>query len=266
MGHPSLSKLLRSGRFPAVASKGAYERRQEDLQQRMLRIQQGLFHTGGRAVIAFEGFDAAGKGGAIRRLTEKIDPRGVRVVPVGPPAPDEQGRHWLWRFWRELPVPGTLTIFDRSWYGRVLVERVEGLAPEVAWRRAYREIVEFERMLVDDGVELVKVFLAVSKGEQLRRFRERLENPYKQWKISGADIEARRRWDGYVEATDDALARTDTARARWRLVPADHKWFARLEVLRVVTTALGHHARWMEKKSFRRQAKQLARELAKLER
>jgi len=266
MGHPSLSRLLRSDRFPRVRSKDAYQRRIEELQVRMLRIQQGIFHSGARAVIALEGFDAAGKGGAIRRLTEKIDPRGVRVVPVGPPAPDEQGRHWLWRFWRELPPPGSLTVFDRSWYGRVLVERVEGLAPEEAWSRAYREIVEFERMLVDDGVELVKVFLAVSRDEQYRRFRERLQNPYKQWKISEADIRARRHWDGYVAAADDAFGRTDTARARWHLVPADHKWFTRLEVLRIVTGRLDHHARWMEKKSFRRQAKGLERELAKLRR
>ncbi len=266
MAHPSLSRLLRSGRFPAVESKREYQDELDALQERALRIQQGIYHSRGRAVIAFEGFDAAGKGGAIRRLTEKVDPRGVRVVAIGPPSPDDQGRHWLSRFWRDLPVPGSVTIFDRSWYGRVLVERVEELAPRPAWKRAYREIAEFERMLVDDGVELVKIFMAVSRGEQYRRFEERLTNPYKNWKISEADLEARRRWDDYVRAADEAFARTDRPGARWRLVPGDHKWYARLEVLRIVDRALGHHAAWMERRSLRHQARALEKELARLER
>src|SRR5512143_2546906 len=150
--HPSLSRLL-AGPFPAVPSKDGYERRLEELQRRMLLVQQGLFHSRRRAIVAIEGFDASGKGGAIRRLTEAIDPRGVKVVPIGPPTGEEQGRHWLWRFWRALPAPGTLTVFDRTWYGRVLVERVEGLARKAEWRRAYREINEFERVLADDGVD-----------------------------------------------------------------------------------------------------------------
>ncbi len=245
MPHPSLSRLLR-GEFPAVGSKETYERRLDDLQRRMLLVQQGLFHSKRRAVIAIEGFDASGKGGAIRRLTEAIDPRGVNVVPIGPPTADEQGRHWLWRFWRELPLPGTITIFDRTWYGRVLVERVEHLASKPEWRRAYREIVEFERTLVDDGIDLVKIFLAVSRDEQLRRFEQRLRDPYKQWKISDADVRARKRWDDYVEAADEALRRTDVPAARWHLVPGDRKWYARVEVLRVVTTRLARHSEWME--------------------
>src|SRR5512140_629152 len=245
MVHPSLSRVL-AGESPAIPSKDAYERRLEELQRRMLLVQQGLFHSRRRAVIAIEGFDASGKGGAIRRMTEAIDPRGVKVVPIGPPADDEQGRHWLWRFWRELPAPGTFTVFDRTWYGRVLVERVEHLARKPEWRRAYREIVEFERTLLDDGIDLVKVFLAVSKDEQLRRFEARLRDPYKQWKISGADVRARRRWDDYVEAADDALRRTDAPKARWNVVAGDHKWYARLEVLRIVTTRLAHHSAWME--------------------
>jgi polyphosphate kinase 2 (PPK2 family) len=246
MAHPSLSRLLSKGEFPAVSSKDAYERRVEELQRRMLLVEQGLFHSRRRAVIALEGFDASGKGGAIRRISEAVDPRGLRVVPIGPPREDEQGRHWLWRFWRDLPVPGTITIFDRSWYGRVLVERVEGLAPRKAWSRAYREIVEFERTLVDDGVDLIKIFLAVSKREQLRRFEARLGDPYKQWKLGEADIRARKHWDDYVDATDDLLARTDVPKARWHLVPADHKWYARQEVLRIVTATLARHGAWME--------------------
>jgi polyphosphate kinase 2 (PPK2 family) len=262
MAPPSLSRLLAKADFPALASKQAYEERLEELQRRMLLVQQGLFHGRGRAIVALEGFDAAGKGGAIRRLTEAVDPRGVRVVPIGPPAADEQGRHWLYRFWRELPVPGSLTVFDRTWYGRVLVERVEGLARKPEWKRAYREIVEFERTLADDGIEVVKIFLGVSKREQLRRFEQRLADPYKQWKIGEADVRARRRWDDYVEAVDDAFARTDAPRARWHLVAADRKWHARLEVLRVVTGALARHAEWMEARA--REARGEQRHLAKV--
>jgi polyphosphate kinase 2 (PPK2 family) len=245
MAHPSLSRLL-AGEFPAVPSKDVYERRLEELQRGMLLVQQGIFHARRRAVIAIEGFDASGKGGAIRRLTEAIDPRGVRVVPIGPPTEDEQGRHWLWRFWRDLPAPGTITVFDRTWYGRVLVERVEHLATKPEWRRAYREIVEFERTLAEDGVDVVKIFLGIGRDEQLRRFEERLQDPYKQWKISEADVRARKKWDEYVAAVDEAFRRTDTATARWHLVAGDRKWHARLEVLRIVTARLARHSAWME--------------------
>jgi polyphosphate kinase 2 (PPK2 family) len=264
MAHPSLSRLL-AGEFPAVASKEVYERRLEELQRRMLLVQQGVFHARRRAVIAIEGFDASGKGGAIRRLTAPLDPRGVKVVPIGPPTADEQGRHWLWRFWRDLPVPGTITVFDRTWYGRVLVERVEHLAPKPAWRRAYREIVEFERMLVDDGIDLVKIFLAVSKGEQRSRFEERLRDPWKQWKITEADVQNRRLWDEYVEAVDDAFRHTDVPAARWHLVAGDKKWHARVEVLRIVTGRLARHSDWMEAHARQgRRAREIERELKRL--
>jgi polyphosphate kinase 2 (PPK2 family) len=265
MAHPSLSALLSKGTFPAVESKRTYEERLEALQRRMLLVQQGIFHVRARAIVAIEGFDAAGKGGAIRRLTEAVDPRGVRVVPIGPPSDEDQGRHWLFRFWRELPLPGTITVFDRTWYGRVLVERVEGLAQKPAWTRAYREINEFERTLVDDGIDVIKIFLGVSKDEQLRRFEERLRDPYKQWKLGEADVRARKRWDDYVEAADDAFARTDTPRARWHLVPADRKWHARLQVLRIVTDRLSRHAEWMEARAREaRQARHLEKALRKL--
>jgi polyphosphate kinase 2 (PPK2 family) len=265
MAHPSLSRLLSRNAFPAVPSKEAYEQRLEKLQGRMLLVQQGMFHARRRAIVAIEGFDASGKGGAIRRLTEAIDPRGVRVVPVGPPTGDEQGRHWLYRFWRDLPLPGTLTVFDRTWYGRVLVERVGGLAEKAEWKRAYREINEFERTLLDDGVDLVKIFLGISKKEQLRRFEHRLRDPYKQWKLGKPDVRARRLWDDYVEAVDDAFARTDTEKARWHLVAADRKWHARLEVLRIVTDRLARHARWMEARaSSRQRARHLERALRRL--
>jgi polyphosphate kinase 2 (PPK2 family) len=265
MRHPSLSRLLAAAAFPAASSKQAYERRLEQLQKRMLLVQQGIFHARRRAIVAIEGFDASGKGGAIRRLTEAIDPRGVKVVPIGPPSEDEQGRHWLWRFWRELPAPGTFTVFDRTWYGRVLVERVDGLASKAEWKRAYREIGEFERMLVDDGIDLVKIFLGVSEDEQLRRFEARLRDPYKLWKLSEADVRARKQWDDYVEAVDDAFARTDAPRARWHLVAADRKWHARLEVLRIVTARLAHHGRWIEARARgKKQARRLEKALKAL--
>lgn len=267
MVHPSLSRVLANGAFPEVASKRVYEQRLEELQRRMLLIQQGLFHDRGRAVIAIEGFDASGKGGAIRRLTEAIDPRGVKVVPIGPPSADDQGRHWLYRFWRELPLPGTITVFDRTWYGRVLVERVDGLAKKAAWKRAYREINEFERLLEDDGIDVIKIFLGVSKAEQLRRFEDRLRDPDKAWKLGESDVRARKQWDGYVEAVDDAFARTDTPHARWHLVPADRKWYARLQVLRIVTGKLARHARTTEARVLdKHQRRQLAKTLAKLAR
>ncbi len=265
MAHPSLSRLLAKHAFPVVSSKDVYERRLEELQRRMLLIQRGLFHSRRRAIVAIEGFDASGKGGAIRRLTEAVDPRGVKVVPIGPPSADDQGRHWLYRFWRELPLPGTITVFDRTWYGRVLVERVDGLATKAEWKRAYREINEFERTLVDDGIDLVKVFLGISKAEQLRRFEERLRDPYKQWKLVEDDVRARREWDDYVEAVDDAFAHTDTPRARWHLVAAERKWYARLKVLGIVTGKLVRHAEWMEARvREKHQARHLKKVLKRL--
>lgn len=265
MAHPSLSRLLDQDAFPAIASKRQYERKLEALQRRMLVIQQGIFHARRRAIIAIEGFDAAGKGGAIRRLTEGVDPRGMKVVPIGPPTEDEQGRHWLYRFWRELPPPGDITVFDRTWYGRVLVERVDGLARKQAWKRGYREINEFERMLVEDGIDVVKIFLAVSKDEQLRRFEDRLRDPYKQWKLAESDVRARKQWDDYVEAVDDAFRETDTPAAPWHLVAGDRKWHARVEVLRIVTDRLARHARWMEARAEEtREVRHLGKALKKL--
>ncbi len=246
MKPPKLSKLLSRKKFPKIRSKQVYQSTLEDLQHRMVRIQQGLYHSGRRAVVGFEGFDAAGKGGCIRRMTEMLDPRGLKVVPIGPPLPEEKGRHWLYRFWRDLPLPGSITVFDRTWYGRVLVERVDRLTPKPQWKRAYDEINEFEAMLVNEGIELVKIFLAITKDEQLRRFEQRLRDPYKRWKIGEADIRARQQWDEYVEAADDMFKRTHTKLVPWELIPAEHKWYARSEVLRVVTKALGSHGDWME--------------------
>jgi AMP-polyphosphate phosphotransferase len=263
MKPPSLKKLLDEKSFPSIDKKDEYEKRLKALQLEMLRIQLGLFHAKKRAIIAFEGFDASGKGGAIRRLTESLDPRSYRVIPIGPPSPQDQGRHYLYRFWRELPLPGSITLFDRTWYGRVLVERVDGLCSKSDWKRAYREINHFERMLVDDGIDLVKIFLAVSKDEQLARFEERLNNPYKQWKIGEPDIRARSEWSKYVEAADQMFEETHTKHAPWHLVPGDYKWFARLTTLEIVTERLREHGKWMEARAEKRERSELKRELAK---
>lgn len=233
---PGLARLKPGKRF---VDRDAYEAALEKLQHGVLALQQTYWHEKRRGVIVFEGVDAAGKGGAIRRLTEKLDPRGVHVWPIGAPGAEEQGRHYLWRFWQRLPAPGTLAIFDRSWYGRVLVERVDGLAPEAAWRRAYREIVEFERMLVDDGVRVAKIFLHISPDEQLERFAERLGNPAKHWKLTQADIDAHLKGDAYRAAIDEMLARTSWKGAPWKAIHADSKWRARTDALAHVLEVMG---------------------------
>lgn len=260
----SLSRLLRVGNFPETKDKAASESRVKELQLRMLRIQQGVWHQRRRAVLVFEGFDAAGKGGTIRRLVEPLDPRGFHVHPIGPPTADDQGKHYLYRFWTKLPSPGTIAIFDRSWYGRVLVERVEGLTPKDRWKQAYREIREFEKTLEDDGVDIIKIFLAISKDEQLRRFEERLADPYKQWKLTPGDVESRRKWNAYVDAVDDMLRETSTSRSPWSLVPANCKHYAREEALREVTKALRKYGNWMESKVMKEHALSLEKALKSL--
>jgi AMP-polyphosphate phosphotransferase len=221
-----------------LADKDEYERLLKDLQLEMLTVQQSYFRQKRRAILVFEGSDAAGKGGAIKRLTGRLDPRGVHVWPIGAPNEWERGKHYLFRFWQRIPDPGTFAIFDRSWYGRVLVERVEKLTPTQDWQRAYHEINEFEAMLGDDGVRLVKLVLWIDKKEQRDRFRERLENPYKRWKLTQEDLRNRASWEKYETAFEDMLERCSTERAPWHVVPGNKKWFARVEVLRRVIKTL----------------------------
>jgi polyphosphate kinase 2 (PPK2 family) len=232
-------RLARLDMDARLRDKEEYEHRLKALQNRMLTIQQAFYHAGLRGIVAVEGWDAAGKGGMIRRLTETLDPRGVKVWPIGPPEPSEQGRHYLYRFWTKLPEPGSIAIFDRSWYGRVLVERVDELASEAAWKRAYDEINDFERMLVADGVRLVKIFLHITPQQQLKRFAERLHDPYKRWKLHDSDIRVHMQWDDYVEAIEEMFARTSTRIAPWTIVPANQKWYARIAAIKAVTEAFG---------------------------
>lgn len=189
-------------------------------------------------IIVFEGWDAAGKGGAIRRLTEKVDPRGFMVYPIAAPKGDDATHHYLWRFWRRLPEVGQIAIFDRSWYGRVMVERIEGFCSEAEWKRAYREINFFERQLVDFGTIIFKFWLHLSKEEQLRRFEERANDKFKSWKLTDEDWRNREKWDLYEEAVNEMLLKTSTLSAPWTIVEANSKLYARIKVLKTVVDTL----------------------------
>ena len=195
-------------------------------------------------IILFEGWDAAGKGGAIKRITEKLDPRGYVVYPISAPHGEDKTRHYLYRFWRCLPERGQIAIFDRSWYGRVLVERVEGFATEPAWKRAFKEINSFERQLRDFGMILAKFWLHVSEEEQLRRFEERKATGYKAWKLTEEDWRNRAKWSAYEEAVEQMLVKTSTSCAPWTLIEANDKYWARVKVLsklvKILSTELAY--------------------------
>ena len=193
-------------------SPESYERKLPRLQGELRELARLAYEHGRPAVLVFEGWDAAGKGGSIRRMTEALDARQFRVVPVAAPTDEERAHHYLWRFWRHVPRDGRITVFDRSWYGRVLVERVEGFAAEAEWRRAYDEINEFELQLVSHGTALVKFWLHLSPEEQLRRFSEREVVPWKQHKLTGEDWRNRERWQDYLAAVNDMLVFTDRRR------------------------------------------------------
>ncbi len=215
-----------------------YRRQLKQLQRRLFQLEHELYLAQVPVVIVYEGWDAAGKGGNIKRLTRGLDPRGYRVIPVGPPTEEEKTHHFLWRFWRHIPKTGHIAVFDRSWYGRVLVERVEGFCSEAQWRRAYREINEFERQLVDFGTVIVKFWLHIDSEEQLRRFRLREQDPHKQWKITEEDWRNRRKWDQYAAAVVDMLRQTSTSYAPWTILEANCKRFARIKALRTVADVL----------------------------
>jgi len=218
--------------------KKDYMKDLEKYQLRFTMLQQEIRKNKIPLLMLFEGWDASGKGGAIKRLTGKLDPRGVKVYPVGAPSSDELSRNYLWRFWTRLPRKGEIVIFDRSWYGRVLVERVEGFASEDEWQRAYNEINYYEKTLIDDKHMLLKFFIHISKDEQLRRFKEREENPFKSWKLTDEDWRNREKWDQYEEATEDMLAKTNTDIAPWNIIQGNSKRHARIEVIKIVTESI----------------------------
>ena len=215
-----------------------YRTELEKQQGRLNRLQRCAAERGVSTIAVFEGWDASGKGGAIRRVTAALDARDYRVIPVGAPTDEELAHHYLWRFMRHLSRAGRVTIFDRSWYGRVLVERVDGLASPAEHARAYAEINFFEEQLVDHGILLLKFWLHISKAEQLERFRDRQRTPHKSWKITDDDWQNRQRWDDYELAVNDMVARTSTRRAPWHLIEANDKRFARIKVVRTLANRL----------------------------
>jgi polyphosphate kinase 2 (PPK2 family) len=189
-------------------------------------------------IMVFEGWDAAGKGGVIKRLTEKMDPRGYVVYPIAAPQGDDKTHHYMWRFWRRLPEAGQIAIFDRSWYGRVMVERIEGFCNEAEWMRAYREINQFERQLIDFGSILLKFWIHISKEEQLQRFQDRSVDKLRSWKLTDEDWRNREKWDLYEAAVNDMLLKTSTIHAPWTVVEGNSKYYARVKVLRTVVEKL----------------------------
>ena len=215
-----------------------YDKQLEDYQERLFRLEHELYIARIPAVICYEGADAGGKGGNIRRLTRGLDPRGYEVVPIAAPTKEELAHHYLWRFWHRAPKAGHITIFDRTWYGRVLVERVEGFCTADEWRRAFREINEFERQLTDFGTVVVKFWLHIDQREQLRRFKARENTPHKQWKITDEDWRNRKKWPQYKRCIVDMLTKTSTTYAPWTILEAKDKLYARIKALRTVADAL----------------------------
>jgi AMP-polyphosphate phosphotransferase len=215
-----------------------YDRKLPKLQARLHALAYDKRFRDHACVLVFEGNDAAGKGGAVRRVTQALDARLYDVVPIAAPTEEERAQPYLWRFWRHLPRRGRFAIFDRSWYGRVLVERVEGFAPEPDWMRAYREIVDFEESLVRSGIVVVKLWLAISPEEQLKRFHAREKTPFKRFKITADDWRNRKKWDAYQRAVCDMVDRTSTEPAPWHLVEANDKKWARVKVLETACEAI----------------------------
>ena len=215
-----------------------YRDRLEVLQDRLRKLARNARNAGVSTVLVFEGWDAAGKGGCIRRITRPLEARDYRVVPIAAPDEAERAHHYLWRFWRELPRAGRILIFDRSWYGRVLVERVEGFASEAEWRRAYDEIRDFEDQITESGAALAKFWLQIDPGEQLRRFRARQQTPYKKYKITEEDYRNRDRWEDYAAAVNEMVARTASESAPWHVVAANDKRYARVRILDETCDAL----------------------------
>lgn len=218
--------------------EGDYEADLSDLTDRLSRIQSAHITRGKSAIIAFEGWDASGKGGAIQRLTSSWDPRWYEVWPIGAPTAEERERHFLWRFWKRLPARGEVNVFDRTWYGRVLVERVEGFCTETEWKRAYDEINEFEAQQKDNGVTLIKLFMHITQNEQDRRFKDRLDSPWKRWKTGADDYRNRARRADYLKAYETMFERTDTRWAPWKVIDANSKKAARIAVLTYVADRL----------------------------
>ena len=229
-----------------------YRKELKKLQTRLSELHNLVYREKIPVVLCFEGWDAAGKGGNIRRLAYPLDPRGFDVWPIASPEPHELARQYLWRFWTRLPRSGHICIFDRTWYGRVMVERLEGFCSEQDWQRAYNEINEFERQLTDWGAVVLKFWIHIDQETQLARFTDRQNTPEKQWKITEEDWRNREKWPQYETAVDEMLAKTSTKNAPWYIIESNDKKYARLRTLKIVVKALEeaveqHFARSMER-------------------
>lgn len=229
----------------ASLSKDQAAKRLKNAQKRFLRLRLALGGQldrgktlGPPLCVVFEGWDASGKGGAIKRLVEPLDPRHVRVAQFAAPTSDEKRHHFLWRFWPVLPGWGGMAVLDRSWYGRVLVERVEGYATEEQWKRSYREIADFEQTLADEGMILQKFWMHVSPEEQLRRFESRAQDALKRWKLTDEDWRNRDKRPHYEDAVEEMLEQTDRNHAPWTIIAGDDKRFARVQVVETVVAAI----------------------------
>lgn len=218
--------------------KDEYKSKLKEYQQRIREIEHEIYTKRIPVLICYEGWDAAGKGGNIRRITQNLDPRGYEVSPISAPTELENSHHYLWRFWNKIPKAGHITIFDRTWYGRVLVEKIEGFCSEEEWKRSYKEINDMEKQLTNFGVVLVKFWLHIDKEEQLRRFQERESTPSKNWKITQEDWRNREKWDQYEDAANEMLFRTSTTYAPWTIVESNDKYYARLKALKTVIEAI----------------------------
>ena len=215
-------------------SKEEYEIELKKLQKKLKKLHNKIYRKRIPVIIAYEGWDAAGKGGNIKRLTSALDPRGFEVYPIAAPEPHEKARHYLWRFYHRLPKDGHIAIFDRTWYGRVMVERLEGFCTENDWKRAYNEINEFEKDLSDWGAVVIKFWIQIDKDTQLARFTERQNTPEKQWKITDEDWRNREKWDDYEAAIDEMIAKTSTENAPWFIIQSNNKYYARIQAIRTV--------------------------------
>jgi len=218
--------------------KDAYERELIGNQVALAKLTFQVYKQGRPVIMVFEGWDAAGKGGVIKRLTEKMDPRGYVVYSIAVPQGDDKSHHYMWRFWRRLPEVGQIAIFDRSWYGRVIVERIEGFCNEAEWMRAYREINQFERQLIDFGTILFKFWIHISIDEQLNRFEARATDKLRSWKLTNEDWRNREKWDLYEVAVNDMLLKTSTIHAPWTVVEGNSKYYARVKVIKTVVEKL----------------------------
>ena len=231
-------KILDTIDLDKVLSDEEYDIKLEKLQKKIQKLHGELYRQKIPMVIGFEGWDAGGKGGAIRRLTEKMDSRGYVVFPIQAPSTIEKNHHYLWRFWKNMPKDGHITIFDRTWYGRVMVERIEGFCSEEEWKRAYKEINDMEQSLYNAGAIVIKFWLQIDKGEQKARFEARQADPEKQWKITDEDWRNREKWEAYEMAVNEMIAKTSTQHAPWVIVEGNDKKYARIKVLETVIQAM----------------------------